>query len=76
MSDLSEATRSLRLVSRKLARLLLLVPGIGPDPEGNQWFRASGLVECEVCGQQYQDHVEHPLAPWLTVTCSGKLVKL
>lgn len=38
--------------------------------------RASGLVECEICGYQYHDHPPHPVDTYLTVVCSGEVFKL
>lgn len=48
--------------------------------------RASGEVDCPICGKRYRDHPNNPfhltddgtgrLVPWLRESCDGKLLKL
>ena len=40
------------------------------------FYRASGLCTCKVCGRLYYDHKSCPTDPWLTVLCNGQRVKL
>jgi len=40
------------------------------------WDRADGGSTCGGCGLAYRDHPNHPASTWLTVLCSGSLVKL
>lgn len=40
------------------------------------WRRASGEVNCSVCGKQCNRHPNVEGYEWLTVLCDGSLVKL
>ena len=40
-----------------------------------QWYRASGLCECEICGKQYYDHKPLYGFNWLLKLCNGDLIK-
>jgi hypothetical protein len=44
--------------------------------ERGDWHRASGLVECLVCGLPCYDHAPVTGFPWLHRICDGRLVKL
>jgi hypothetical protein len=44
-----------------------------PWPE---WHRASGIVECKVCGRQYFDHPQAVPFLILRLLCDGTYVKL
>lgn len=62
---------TLRRLVNKLARLFALI-----DADPKMAHRASGDCVCEHCGDSYYKHAEHPLAPWLTMLCDGRNVKL
>lgn len=68
--DIAEARRALRIIFRRLAALFL-IGDTNTDGE-----RASGDVPCADCGNVYRLHVQHPHAPWMTVLCDGRRVKL
>jgi hypothetical protein len=54
-------------------------PAIAGDPDGE---RASGLMECEICGRDYGSHpvdwrvIGYGDVPFLNVLCDGRRVKL
>lgn len=67
-----EALWILRRIFGKLAQVFALA-----DPEDeDDWYRASGDIECEHCGRVYYDHVFDPRDRWLTLICGGIRVKL
>lgn len=53
----------------------LVAAGTNEDKQ-RDFDRVSGLVECPNCGHQYYDHPQHPFEECLTITCSGRIVKL
>lgn len=59
-----------------MIRFLLLLRADEDAPKREAFFRAGGDVFCEVCGQEYREHVDDPIDPWLTVLCDGTRVKL
>jgi hypothetical protein len=65
--------RALRRIVNRLAQVIALVRR--PADE-HDWQRASGAVECEVCGDVYFNHATDPLVPWLHMLCDGRRVKL
>ena len=64
-----------------LARLYVETHGTG-SALAHQVYRASGQVECGVCGKTYQRHpvertlVDHEGRPFINRLCNGDLVKL
>lgn len=68
--DVAHGLRALRIIIRWLTQLFALVTPIRDD-----WYRAGNMV-CDHCGLEYLDHVSHPIEPWLTILCSGNMVKL
>lgn len=59
-----------------MVRFLLFLRADEDAPKRRDYFRAGNTVICEECGQEYADHVQDPIDPWLTVLCSGERVKL
>ncbi len=41
-----------------------------------QWYRADGDCLCPACGQPYKRHKNIEENEWITVLCTGDLVKL
>lgn len=65
-------------VERKFAKLKMhlvalsaRLKSVDTDPD----FERSGCMACS-CGFDYRAHPSHPAQTWLTVLCSGELVKL
>jgi hypothetical protein len=67
--------RLLRLRALRRAILTDLAANPLPPPTGDE-PRWSGLVRCEVCGEELYDHPDDPAAPWLRLTCKLERVKL
>lgn len=70
--EVSESLRLLRRIFRKMAQMFALAEAAKED----DWYRASGDVECEACGELYYSHAHDPREPWMTLLCGGKRVKL
>lgn len=65
-----------RQIARSLAALLAFA-GAERDAQLREDFvRASGDVDCGVCGRTYWGHVTDVVHPWLHVLCDGRRVKL
>lgn len=75
-ADASEALRLLRRIFRKLAQMFALAEPLPAPEDQNDWYRASGDIECDVCGELYYSHAEDPREPWMTIVCGGRRVKL
>lgn len=59
-----------------MIRFLLFLRADEDAPKRWGFVRAGGSVICDECGQEFYDHVQDPIDPWLTVLCSGERVKL
>lgn len=44
--------------------------------EPPEFYRASGDVICDLCGESYYKHGQHNPFYWLRVLCSNEVVKL
>lgn len=57
-------------------RWVPLTPALQAAIDRGDYVRASGLVECDTCGQKLYDHSMVTDYAWLQLTCDGRLVKL
>jgi hypothetical protein len=44
--------------------------------EDNDYLRASGECECNICNQKYKNHLTLVGYKWLVKLCTGELIKL
>lgn len=59
-----------------MIRFLLFLRADEDKPKREAFKRAGGRVICDECGEEFNDHVQDPIDPWLNVLCSGERVKL
>lgn len=59
-----------------IVRFLLFLRADEDAPKRAAFKRAGGRVICDVCGEEFNDHVADPIDGWLNVLCSGERVKL
>lgn len=71
------SSRRVRRLLNRFAQVLMLARGEEADAERREdAYRPSHEMVCEACGEMYLRHATDPFEPWLTVLCSGEMVKL
>ncbi len=68
--DINTGLRALFNILVKLTAMFALVE---PIPEERDTVRASGNVNCHVCGFELWRHATDPREPDMTITCSGRV---
>jgi hypothetical protein len=69
-SENDSARRTLFRVLRNITAMFALAE---PIPEERDTVRASGNVNCHVCGFELWRHATDPREPDMTITCSGRV---